>query len=109
MQGSQPAASLDKLFAPTAIAVVGASQREESIGLRVIRNLKRFGFEGPVYPVHPTNAEVDGLECHASLSAIPGTVDAVFIGLPAAQGPGITDRDAWHSSPSTSALVGCTG
>ena len=88
----QPAAPLDSLFAPAAIAVVGASQREDSIGFRVIRNLKRFGFEGPVYPVHPTHPEVAGLECHASLSAIPGKVDAVFIGLPAAQGPAVLEE-----------------
>ncbi len=87
MEGSPLAASLDKLFAPASVAVVGASQREESIGQRVIRNLVRFGFPGPVYPVHPANAEVAGLECYPSLAALPGKVDAVFIGLPAAQGP----------------------
>lgn len=92
MAVSQPQAPLDKLFAPASVAVVGASQREESIGLRVIRNLKRFGFDGPVYPVHPTNTEVGGLECHASLSAIPAKVDAVFIGLPAAQGPEVLEE-----------------
>jgi len=89
---AQRPASLDPLFAPSAIAVVGASQREESIGFRVTRNLRRFGYEGPVYPVHPTNEEVGGLKCHKSLSAIPGKVDAVFIGLPAAQGPEVLEE-----------------
>jgi acyl-CoA synthetase (NDP forming) len=88
----QGPASLDPLFAPASIAVVGASQREESIGLRVLRNLERFGFEGPVYPVHPANEEVGGLRCYKSLSAIPGKVDAVFIGLPAAQGPEVLEE-----------------
>ena len=83
---------LQPLFAPASVAVVGASQREESIGLRVIRNLKRFGFAGPVYPVHPTNAEVGGLRCYPSLDDIPGKVDAVFIGLPAAQGTGVLEQ-----------------
>ncbi len=92
MPGPRPADSLESLFAPASVAVVGASQREESIGLRVLRNLRRFGFEGPLYPVHPTNAEVEGLKCHPSLSAIPGKVDAVFIGLPAAQGPGVLEE-----------------
>jgi len=86
------ASSIDALFNPASIAVVGASQREESIGQRVIRNLVRFGFQGSVYPVHPTNAEVAGLACHKSLSDIPGPVDAVFIGLPAAQGPGVLEE-----------------
>lgn len=86
------APALERLFSPSAVAVVGASQREESIGLRVIRNLKRFGYDGPMYPVHPTNAEVDGMKCYPSLSAIPGKVDAVFIGLPAAQGPEVLEE-----------------
>ncbi|MFM9979957.1 MAG: acetate--CoA ligase family protein [Burkholderiales bacterium] len=86
------ASSIDALFNPASIAVVGASQREESIGQRVIRNLVRFGFQGSIYPVHPTNAEVAGLACHKSLADIPGPVDAVFIGLPAAQGPGVLEE-----------------
>lgn len=80
------------MFSPTAVAVVGASQRDESIGLRVIRNLARFGFAGPVYPVHPTNKEVNGLACYPSLDALPGKVDAIFVGLPAAQGPEILEQ-----------------
>ena len=84
--------SLDALFSPRAVAVVGASQREDSIGLRVIRNLRRFGYTGPIYPVHPTNEEVAGLRCYSSLSAIAQPVDAVFIGLPAAQGPAVLEE-----------------
>lgn len=84
--------NLDALLAPAAVAVVGASQREDSIGFRVIRNLRRFGFAGPIYPVHPANSEVAGLKCHATLADIPGRVDAVFIGLPAAQGPGVLEQ-----------------
>ena len=83
---------LDRLFDPRAIAVVGASQREDSIGQRVIRNLRRMGFTGPIFPVHPSNTEVAGLACYPSLSALPEPVDAVFIGLPAAQVPAIVEE-----------------
>jgi acyl-CoA synthetase (NDP forming) len=83
---------LDLLLDPKSVAVVGASQRADSIGQRVIRNLQRMGFDGPILPVHPTNTEVCGLACHASLSALPQPVDAVFIGLPAAQGPELLDE-----------------
>ena len=83
---------LDLLLDPRSIAVVGASQRADSIGQRVIRNLQRMGFEGPIVPVHPTNTEVAGLRCHPSLSALPAPVDAVFIGLPAAQVPAIVEE-----------------
>ncbi len=83
---------LDRLLSPASIAVVGASQREDSIGQRVIRNLQRMGFAGSILPVHPRNDEVAGLRCYPSLSALPEPVDAVFIGLPAVQGPEVLDE-----------------
>ena len=114
MAGIPLDATLDKLFVPASVAVVGASQREESIGQRVIRNLGRFGFGGPVYPVHPTNDEVAGLRCHASLSAIPDG-DAKSRGLAIGQAqaaqmllycPGLTSffgRLLWRQRPLASA------
>lgn len=83
---------LEGLLDPRSIVVVGASQREDSIGQRVIRNLQRMGFTGPIYPVHPTNKEVLGLRCYPSLSALPEPADAVFIALPAVQVPEVLDE-----------------
>ena len=83
---------LDRLLDPGSVAIVGASQREDSIGQRVIRNLQRMGFPGRIVPIHPRNLEVAGLRCLPSLSDLPEPVDAVFIGLPAAQGPDILDE-----------------
>src|SRR5690606_5643293 len=50
-------ASLDKLFRPRSVAVIGASRRPGSIGWQVLHNLITGGFEGKVFPVNP-NAEV---------------------------------------------------
>jgi acyl-CoA synthetase (NDP forming) len=83
---------LDPLLDPGSVAIVGASQRADSIGLRVIGNLQRMGYPGRIVPVHPRNQEVGGLRCYPSLSDLPEPVDAVFIGLPAAQGPDILDE-----------------
>lgn len=77
------------LLAPESVAVVGASPREETIGFRVIRNLRRLGFPGPIHPVNPRYAEVAGLRCYPSLSALPERVDAAFVAVPAARGPAI--------------------
>lgn len=79
--------NLDKLLSLSSIAVVGASERSDAIGSRVINNLRAMGFSGPIYPVNPRYTEVCGLPCHASLSALPERVDAAFLGVPARNGP----------------------
>jgi acetyltransferase len=79
--------TLDALFRPRSVAVMGASAREHSIGHSVVQNLQTFGFRGPIYPVHPSAAEILGLPVYPSLGAIPGPVDLVHIAIPAAQVP----------------------
>jgi acyl-CoA synthetase (NDP forming) len=85
---------LEKLINPASIAVVGASTREQAVGLMVIRNLQRQGFPGTIYPVNPRYGEVAGLPCYPSLSDIPGGVDAVFIAIPAEGGPEVLEEAA---------------
>jgi acyl-CoA synthetase (NDP forming) len=85
---------LEKLIKPQSIAVVGASERPDAIGTRVIRNLRRFGYGGRIYPVNPRYAEVEGLPCVPSLSVLPERVDAAFLAVPAAQGPDLVDEAA---------------
>ena len=40
---------LDKLMRPRSIAVVGASERVDALGTRVIRNLQRLGYQGRIF------------------------------------------------------------
>lgn len=74
---------LDALFAPRAIAVVGASREEGKVGHAVLANLLNGGFAGQVYPVNARATEVLGLPAYPSLSAIPGPVDCAVIVVPA--------------------------
>ena len=53
--------ALERLFKPRAIAIVGASTREDAIGFRVIRNLRKLGFGGTIHPINPRYSEVAGL------------------------------------------------
>ena len=76
---------LDALFRPRAIAVIGASRRENQIGNQIVRNLVEGGFTGPVYPVNPTAKVVHSMHCFAKASAIPGEVDLAVIVVPAAR------------------------
>ena len=80
---------LDRLFAPNAVAVFGASERPGAIGTHVFRNIVDGGFAGPVYPVNPKHARVGGHTCYPNIAATPTLVDLAVITTPAATVPGI--------------------
>ncbi|HEY5874713.1 MAG TPA: acetate--CoA ligase family protein [Ilumatobacteraceae bacterium] len=67
---------LRRLLAPRSIAVVGGAPAEQ-----VVRQCRLLGFDGAIWPVHPTRVEFDGVPCFPSLDALPGVPDAVFLGV----------------------------
>ncbi|MHB2167203.1 bifunctional acetate--CoA ligase family protein/GNAT family N-acetyltransferase [Alsobacter sp. R-9] len=83
---------LDSLFAPRSVAVVGASPKEGSLGRAVIANLRRAGFAGPLMPVNPRHAVIDGLVCVPSLSDLPSVPDVAIVATPASAVEGVIDE-----------------
>ncbi|MFO1201238.1 MAG: acetate--CoA ligase family protein [Tabrizicola sp.] len=67
---------LDRLLRPRHIAVLGAGW-----ALNVIEQCAKMGFKGPVWPVHPTKAQIGGLKAYPSLADLPEAPDATFIGV----------------------------
>jgi acetyltransferase len=79
--------SLDPIFAPRSIAVIGASSREGSVARAVVENLEGFG--GPVYLVNPKRAEVCGRKAWPSVAAVGQPVDLAVVITPAETVPGV--------------------
>ncbi|WP_255196111.1 acetate--CoA ligase family protein [Halorarius litoreus] len=73
--------ALETLFAPDRVAVVGATERDGSVGRAVVRNLLD-DFDGEVVPVNPTRDEVFGLSCLDSVAA--ADADLVIVVVPPA-------------------------
>ena len=73
---------LDALFRPKAVAIIGASIKELSIGNVIIRNLQKYGYKGPIYPINPSAPDVCGLKAYKSLEEIPGKIDLAHIIIP---------------------------
>ena len=71
--------TLDYLFYPNFIAIIGASNRPLTIGYRISQNLKDAGFKGAIYPVHPKESEINGLKAYPSILAVPETPDLAHI------------------------------
>jgi acetyl coenzyme A synthetase (ADP forming)-like protein len=77
------AESMRAILEPRAVAVVGASRDPASIGGVLLHNV-RTSFQGPVYPVHPSAAELQGLRAFPTVRAIGAPVDLAVIAVPAA-------------------------
>ncbi|NNF37941.1 MAG: CoA-binding protein [Gemmatimonadetes bacterium] len=75
-------ASLDVLFRPSSIAVIGASRRKGTIGYQIIDNLLRHGFGGVVHPVNPSAASIHGVRAYPDVGSVPGGVDLAVIVVP---------------------------
>jgi acetate---CoA ligase (ADP-forming) len=67
---------LSRLLAPRSVAVVGGAAAE-----RVVRQCLHLGFDGPIWPVHPTRTDLAGVPCLRSLEDLPSAPDAVFLGV----------------------------
>jgi len=77
--------SLESMFEPRSIAILGASESSARFGGRVLHNLVSGGYRGHIYPVNPKYTEIRGLKCFHSLSDIPHDVDMAIFALPASQ------------------------
>ncbi|MEI9966768.1 MAG: CoA-binding protein [Candidatus Moraniibacteriota bacterium] len=86
------------LFEPTSIAIIGASEREGSVGNDLVKNLQA-GFSGSLYPVNPKTRELLGLTCYPSVKDIPEIVDLAIIAIPAVAVPSVLRE--WRREKST--------
>lgn len=76
-------ASLQPLFAPRSVAVVGAGHRPGSIGRTIALNIRDAGFAGTVHVVNPHVAGIEGIPSVPTLAALPQAPDLVVVTVPA--------------------------
>ena len=74
--------NLEKMFRPRSIAVIGASDKPQSVGSSIMKNLLGAGFGGPVLPVNPNASEVHGITAYADVASLPIAPDVAVIATP---------------------------
>ena len=74
--------NLNALFAPTSVAVIGASADPDRIGGRPIHYAIAASFQGRIYPVNPNRTEIQGLKAYPDVRALPENIDLVVIAVP---------------------------
>ena len=84
--------NLDKIFNPKTVAVVGASDKEGSVGRALMKNFTESGFEGRVFPVNLKKAELFNLKTYLSVEQIPEPIDLAVIAIPAKTVPDVLEQ-----------------
>jgi acetyltransferase len=92
--------SLESIFSPRAVAVIGASERPGSVGYTVLRNMMDSPFGGPVWPVNPKRPTVLGLPAFPSIAKLPSVPDLIVITIPAAGVPAVVQEAVDAGVPS---------
>jgi acetyltransferase len=77
---------LDAMFAPSSVAVIGATDRPGTVGRTVLENLLQ-GFQGEVYAVNSKHDSLLGRKTYKSVGEIPHAVDLAIVATPAATVP----------------------
>ena len=88
---ADPIERFERLFAPKAVGVVGASATGVTMANTFIGRLRNYGYDGPIYPIHPSAQEVDGLTAYPSLAATPEPIDYCYIAIGAARVPEVLE------------------
>ncbi|MEM3252553.1 MAG: CoA-binding protein, partial [Thermoplasmata archaeon] len=84
--------SLDPIFKPKSIAIIGASREPYAIGYTVVKNLLTTRYEGKIYPINPKADEILNLKCYHSILDVPDPVDLAVITVPAKITPAVVEE-----------------
>jgi acetyltransferase len=80
---------LRKIFEPRSIAIIGATDREGTVGRAVLVNLSKGTYSGKIYAVNPKYDTLLGIQTYPSVGAIAQPIDLAVIVTPAATVPGV--------------------
>ena len=78
---------MEQFFNPKSIAVIGASDKPDSIGHTLVQNLIDGGYDGTILPVNPHLDEVHGLKAYRAITDAPPFTDLAIVAVPIAMTP----------------------
>ncbi|MCL2540724.1 MAG: acetate--CoA ligase family protein [Firmicutes bacterium] len=82
---------LGKLFRPSGVALIGASDKPGSVGNELWKRITEYGYKDDLYPVNPRMDKLDGKKVYKSISET-GKVDLAIIAVPAAAVAGVLEE-----------------
>ncbi len=80
---------LEAIFAPRTVAVIGATEKQGSVGRAVLWNLISNPFGGTVYPINSNRPNVLGIKAYKNINSAPDPIDLAVVVTPASSVPGV--------------------
>lgn len=84
--------SLDSLFRPRCVAVIGASTNPAKLGHIVLKNLRDGGLRGSLYAVNPRGKRILDVPTYSEIGGVPNPVDLAVLTVPAATVPEVAEQ-----------------
>ena len=82
---------LTPLLEPRSVGIIGASEREASLGNVLMRNMLEAGYKGKLFAINPKHDKVHGVTCYKSVEDVPQRLDLVVVAVRAEKAPAIID------------------
>jgi acyl-CoA synthetase (NDP forming) len=101
--------SLEFLFHPQSVAVVGASENPTTYGYAFMHHLLHYGYRGNIYPINPRQPEIMGVKVYPGLDAVPGAIDYVIHLIGVNNAPEIITQAAGKGVKAVHILAGRAG
>ncbi len=98
--------SLEPIFRPRSVAVIGASTVPGKLGHDILANLKNGGFAGTLYPVNPKADEILGLKVYKSVTETPAAPDLAVVVIPARLVAATLEEAAAHGVKAAVVITG---
>jgi len=83
---------IDRMFSPKAVALIGATDKEGTVGEATLKNLMIGKGKHAIYPVNPKHETVAGLKCYPDIASVPEHVDLAVIATPAQSVPAVVEE-----------------
>jgi acetyltransferase len=98
--------SLEPIFKPKSVAVIGASTAPGKLGHDILANLINGGFAGPIYPINPKADAILGLKVYKAVTETPAPPDLAVVVIPARLVAGTLEQAAGHGVKAAVVITG---
>ena len=83
--------SMQRIFYPQSIVVIGVSERPENLARTIVANLRAFGYKGKLFAVGRREGIVEEIRIATSMDQVPDGLDLAVILTPAATVPDLME------------------
>ena len=85
-------ADIARMLSPKTVALIGATDKEGTVGHATLKNLLIGRGKHTVYPVNPAHQTVAGVRCYPNIASVPEHVDLAVVATPAKSVPEVVEE-----------------